>query len=75
MIRIRIRLDAQEYDVLKREANALGISVAEFVRRAIRHRLPSRSEAPWMRYAGFVESGNSRSSQTVDEVGFDSKSE
>lgn len=73
MIRTQISLDAKEYELVKDEAKALGISVAEFVRRAIRHGLPSRSAAPWMRYAGFVESGNSRSSQTVDEVVYGSK--
>ena len=73
MIRIQISLDAKEYELVKHEAKALGISVAEFVRRAIRQGLPSRSEAPWMRYVGFVESGKSRSSQTVDEIVYGSK--
>jgi hypothetical protein len=75
MIRTQISLDREDYALVKREARALGISVAEFVRRAIRHDLPprGRSPAPWMRYAGFVESGNSRSSQTVDEVVYGSK--
>jgi len=27
-----------------------------------------REEAPWMRYAGFVESGDMRSSQSIDDV-------
>ena len=35
--------------------------------------LPPRGQAPWMRYAGLVESGNPRSSQTVDEVVYGSK--
>ena len=75
MIRTQISLDAREYSLVKREARALGIPVAEFVRRAIRHALPARgrTEAPWMRYAGLVESGNARSSQTVDEVVYGSK--
>jgi hypothetical protein len=73
MIRTQISLDAREYALVKTEAKALGISVAEFVRRAIRHGLPQRNAAPWMRYAGLVESGNSRSSQTVDEVVYGSK--
>ncbi len=73
MIRTQISLDAREYKLVKEEARALGISVAEFVRRAIRHGLPARGEAPWMRYAGFIESGNSRASETVDEVVYGSK--
>jgi hypothetical protein len=73
MIRTQISLDAREYEIVKREARNLGISVAEFVRRAIRRGLPVRSQAPWMRYAGLVESGNTRSSETVDEVVYGSK--
>lgn len=73
MIRTQISLDQQEYALVKREAKAMGISVAEFVRRAIRLGLPARGEAPWMRYAGLVESGNPRSSQTVDDVVYGSK--
>jgi hypothetical protein len=75
MIRTQVSLDPQEYALVKREAKALGISIAEFVRRAIRLGLPprGRTRAPWMRYAGLVESGNARSSQTVDEVVYGSK--
>ena len=73
MIRTQVSLDRQEYELVKGEAKASGISVAEFVRRAIRHALPPRGQAPWMRYAGFVESGNPRSSQTVDEIVYGSK--
>ena len=68
MIRTQISLDPQEYQAARREAKAQGISVAEFVRRAIRDRLPTPGAAPWMRYAGLVESGNRRSSSTIDEV-------
>ena len=73
MIRTQVSLDKQEYALAKKEAEALGISVAEFVRRAVRQMLPPRGDAPWMRYAGFVESGNARSSQSVDEVVYGSK--
>lgn len=73
MIRTQISLDAHEYELVKREAKALGISVAEFVRRAIRHGLPPRGQAPWMRYAGLVESGDPGSSRTVDDVVYGSK--
>jgi hypothetical protein len=73
MIRTQISVDARDYALVKREAKLLGIPIAEFVRRAIRHGLPVRGEAPWMRYAGLVESGNPRSSQTVDEVVYGSK--
>jgi len=68
MIRTQISLDEEEYTLAKKEAQKLGISVAELVRRAVRNILPPAAEAPWMRYAGLVESGDSRSSQSIDEV-------
>ncbi|MEK7405457.1 MAG: ribbon-helix-helix protein, CopG family [Acidobacteriota bacterium] len=73
MIRTQISLDEQEYALLKKEAKSLGISVAEFVRRGVRQILPPRGERPWMRYAGLVESGNARSSQSIDEIVYGSK--
>ena len=73
MIRTQVSLDEREYALAKKEAQALGISVAEFVRRAIRRELPPSTGEPWMRYAGFVESGNPRSSQSIDDVVYGSK--
>jgi hypothetical protein len=68
MIRTQVSLDKQEYALAKKEAKALGISVAEFVRRAVRERLPISKEPPWMRYAGMVESGDPHSSASIDEI-------
>jgi hypothetical protein len=73
MIRTQISLDEHEYSIAKREARTLGISVAEFVRRAVREALPPRGQSPWMRYAGLVETGNQRSSQSVDEIVYGQK--
>ena len=73
MIRTQISLDEREYTVVKTEAQSLGISVAEFIRRAIREALPPRGEGPWMKYAGFVETGNPRSSQSIDEIVYGQK--
>jgi hypothetical protein len=73
MIRTQISLDGQEYAAAKAEARSLGISVAEFVRRAIREALPPRGQGPWMKFAGFVETGNPRSSQSVDEIVYGQK--
>ncbi|MGH9647551.1 MAG: ribbon-helix-helix domain-containing protein [Bryobacteraceae bacterium] len=73
MIRTQISLESKDYAQARKQAKALGISVAEFVRRAVRDRLPAESDAPWMRYAGFVESGNSQSSASVDEIVYGSK--
>ena len=67
-VRTQISLDQAEYRLAKDEARKLGISVAEFVRRAVREALPPAGNAPWMKYAGFVESGNPDSSQEIDEI-------
>jgi len=73
MIRTQVSLEAEEYKLAKKEARALGISVAEFVRRAIREALPPQGEGSWMRYAGLVESGDNESSQSIDQVVYGTK--
>lgn len=73
MIRTQISLEEEDYMLVKQEAEVLGISVAEFVRRAIRRRLPPREGPPWMRFAGLVASGDSNSSQTIDDVVYGQK--
>lgn len=73
MIRTQVSLDEQEYALAKKEASALGISVAELVRRAVRQMLPPPRGAPWMRYAGFVDSGDAHSSQSIDDLVYGSK--
>jgi hypothetical protein len=73
MLRTQISLDEQEYESAKKEAAALGISVAEYVRRAVRGVLPPSGQPNWMRYAGLVESGNPHSSQSIDEIVYGDK--
>lgn len=73
MIRTQVSLDEQEYELAKEQARAIGVSVAEFVRRAIRNSLPGVDEAPWMKFAGLVETGDPRSSQSVDELVYGQK--
>lgn len=73
MIRTQISLDEREYGLVRKEAAALGIPIAELVRRALRQALPVNDQAPWMRYAGFVESGDPNSSQSIDEIVYGSK--
>jgi hypothetical protein len=73
MVRTQISLDQKQYALAKREAKALGISVAELMRRALRQSLPSSEEGSWMRYAGLVESGDEQSSQNIDEIVYGSK--
>lgn len=68
MIRTQISLPPEEYKAAKSEAKRLGISFAEFLRRSLRAVLPPRKDAPWMSFAGMVESGDSASSQRIDEI-------
>ncbi len=73
MIRTQVSLDEQDYKLAKKEAAALGIPVAEYVRRAIRRVLPTSNHPAWMRYAGLVESGNPLSSQSIDDLVYGDK--
>jgi hypothetical protein len=73
MIRTQVSLGEEEYAFVRKEARAMGISGAEFVRRSIRRLLPPGGAPPWMRYAGFVESGNPRTSHSIDEIVYGSK--
>jgi len=76
MLRTQVSLDEQDYNLAKKEAAAMGISLAEYVRRAVRNALPTPppSDQPnWMRYAGLVESGNPQSSQSIDEIVYGDK--
>ena len=73
MIRTQISLSEQEYDAAKREAEALGISLAELLRRSLRSMLPADASKPWMRYAGMVETGDPLSSERIDEVVYGDK--
>ena len=73
MIRTQISLDEQAYREAKAEARRQGISLAEFLRRAVRLTLPpsrgrDRRHRPWMRYAGTVASGDPGASGSVDAV-------
>ena len=65
---MQISLDEEDYELAKREAEAQGISVAEFIRRAVRERQPVRGEGAWMKFAGSVQSGDSHSSRRIDEL-------
>jgi hypothetical protein len=68
MIRIQVSLPPDEHAAAKGEAARLGISLAEFFRRAIQAALPVDESAPWMHYAGMVETGDPASSQKIDDV-------
>ncbi len=73
MIRTQVSLSELEYRAAKHEAQRLGISLAELVRRSLRGVLPADESKPWMRYAGLVESGDAHSSQHIDDVVYGQK--
>ncbi|MGH8801238.1 MAG: CopG family transcriptional regulator [Casimicrobiaceae bacterium] len=58
----------REYSAAKREAERLGISLAELLRRSLRALLPVDESRPWMRYAGMVETGDPESSRRIDDL-------
>ncbi len=68
MVRTQISLTEEEYEAAKREAQRLGISLAELLRRSLRTILPVDEDKPWMQYAGMIESGDPIASQRIDEV-------
>ncbi len=68
MVRTQISLSRQEYDAAKKEAERLGISLAELLRRSLRTMLPADDTKPWMRFAGMVETGDPESSRRIDDV-------
>ena len=73
MIRTQVSLDEGEYALATKQARELGISVAEFVRRAIRDALPPAGQPPWMKYAGLVETGDPHSSRSIDDLVYGQK--
>jgi len=73
MVRTQISLSEEEYNAAKREAERLGISLAELLRRSLRGVLPVDESKPWMRYAGMVESGDPSSSRRIDDVVYGQK--
>jgi hypothetical protein len=68
MVRTQISLSEAEYKAAKLEAERLGISLAELLRRSLRTVLPVDDSKPWMRYSGMVETGDSSSSQSIDDI-------
>ena len=73
MIRTQISLSAEEYEAAKAEAARLGVSLAELLRRSLRHMLPADEKKPWMRYAGMIETGDPGASQKIDDVVYGQK--
>mgnify|MGYP001264818241 FL=1 len=73
MIRTQISLTQEEYTMAKREAERLGISLAELLRRSLRTMLPANEAQPWMKYAGSIETGDPTSSQRIDDIVYGQK--
>lgn len=73
MIRTQVSLSTEEYQAAKGEAERLGISLAELLRRSLRSLLPSDESKPWMRYAGMIETGDPQASQHIDDVVYGQK--
>ena len=73
MIRTQISLTQEEYTMAKREAERLGISLAELLRRSLRTMLPANEAQPWMKYAGSIETGDPKSSQRIDDIVYGQK--
>lgn len=70
MLRTQVSLDPDMYKQVKAEARKHGVSVAEMLRRALASALhPTVStNKPWMRFAGTLESRDSGSSRSVDDI-------
>lgn len=70
MIRTQISLDENAYRDAKAEAKRQGLSLAEYLRRAVAAALTNRRAAarPWMRHAGAVSSGDPEASRSVDDI-------
>jgi hypothetical protein len=73
-MRTQISLSEEEYTAAKREAERLGISLEELLRRSLLSVLPVDESKPWMHHAGMVESGDPSSSRRIDEVVYGQKS-
>lgn len=73
MIRTQVSLREDEYAAAKAEAARLGISLAELLRQSLHRILPPTHQAPWMRFAGSLQSGDPRSSERIDEVVYGEK--
>ena len=73
MVRTQISLTEEEYQAAKREAQRLGISLAELLRRSLRGMLRVDESKPWMRFAGMIETGDRFASQHIDEIVYGEK--
>ena len=73
MVRTQVSLTEEEYNAAKLEAQRLGISLAELLRRSLRTMLPVDESKPWMRFSGMIETGDPTASQRIDDVVYGQK--
>ncbi|ABW27590.1 hypothetical protein [Acaryochloris marina] len=68
VLRIQSSLSEEKYQAAKQEAERLGISLAELRKSSLRNVPPVDGSQPWMNYAGMVESEDTQSSQSIDDM-------
>lgn len=68
MVRTTITMTREEFDAASAEAQRRGISLSELVCRSLHAMGAISQEAPWMKFAGMVESGDPQSSQRIDRT-------
>lgn len=73
MIRTQISLSKIDYMQAKKEAGRLGVSLAELLRQSLRAIFPRDTSKPWMKYCGFIESGDKNSSTHLDQIVYGKK--
>ena len=69
MIRTQVSFEPELYEEAQREAARLGISVAEFCRRALRRALGGGSanpKKPWLKYSGAISGGRTDESSKTN---------
>lgn len=67
MLRTQSSLSEEKYQAAKQEAERLGISLAELWKSSLRNVPPVDGSQSWMNYAGIVASGDTHSSQLIDD--------
>ena len=69
MLRTQITLSEALYARARAEAERQGVSIAEFVRRALAAQLHGADDRqPWMRHAGAQASGDAAASRSIDAI-------
>lgn len=69
MIRTQVSFEPELYREAQQEAARLGISLAEFCRRALKRALGAQSpdpKKPWLKYSGAISGGRSDESSKAN---------